>query len=422
MNQDSRKCIASGHFVLATAIVVAASGACTLTDTIAANQTDSGALNNDASAPLPDASAASDTQPSGDAQNDAATSVCGTPIASPGRGVVSPVFTSSVFGNTTNVAVSCNSLYITSPAGTGARPWEEGVLTKCDIGNCTATATTIPSFDLHYPAGFSRMGGEVLLYGRQQPYSLQSGPLDTPGDVLRIADGGGVTNLGPILDPLAGFAATFSGVSILQNDLVASRRTYHNHGDWRDVLVLGGYATTKTVTTVAAGGEVSGYRAAGWFDPVAQTARMYALGGTSSSSGIQLVNVSPATTTSLFGAPTHYSFLGTKPSAISGTDGGTPSQLTCESATTCSTPTLVLNPALPTTGVSFFGAFHGELIWQNLMNGDIMSCSLSTWATQACVPQTIAPAAPMRQGDAADASAGALFYVDTGGRVISVGL
>jgi hypothetical protein len=104
--------------------------------------------------------------------------------------------------------------------------------------------------------------------------------------------------------------------------------------------------------------------------------------------------------------------------------GTVPTQLTCESNTTCVAPTSIVNSTLPTTA-SYLGAFGGDLVYQvastsNPLVGNIFACPTATWGATACVPSALAtnvtlPSSPVQ-------SDGRSLYYVASGDVVRLGL
>lgn len=363
----------------------------------------------------PDASdAASAVDAADDAAGDASTS-CPTPV-SPGRGLVQTVATGALVGSVKSLGVACGRLLLGSGPGGGARPWESGTLRRCQLSNCATTLVTVPAFDLHAPAGFSANNDNLLAYGRSQPFSLNTGSLDTPGDVVVLGPDGVALNLGAILDPAADLAASFDHVLLRGTSLVFDRRTYHNTGNYRGVVVIRDVGGTPVMTEVAAGVQVGGVVAQ------ATPTRVFALGD-GTSTGAQLVNLIAATASPFYSGAFRRGFVRDERVGGVGWDRSTPganTQVLCESDATCDAPSSIANASLPDAG--YLGVFHDELVWSVASGGNValLSCALATWGTAACVPATVAASAPTPDGDVQ--SDGASLYYVSGGEVIRVGL
>ncbi len=347
-----------------------------------------------------------------------APSPCAAP-ASPGRGVVQTLYVGTGASAVRSLGVACGKLYLGGDAGAGARPWEAGTLRTCDVASCAATIAALPSFDLHAPARFTPEGEGLLVYGRAQPFSLQTGPLDTPGDVLRIGGDGALTNLGPLLDPAQGAAAAFDRVQRRGASVILDRRTHHNHGNYRGVVVIRDVGGAQTATEVAPGQELGGARA------MATPTRVFAV-GEGYASGALLVDPAAGTASPFYDGAFRSGFLRGERLGGVGWDrsaAGANTQVLCEADASCATPSLIPNAALPNSG--YLGVFRGELVWYepspgNPALGSLKSCPLAAWGTALCAPATLSPSAPTPDSEAHE-DGNSLYYVSAGS-VIRIGL
>ncbi len=416
--------------LLAGAGALAAIAACSTVDTATADASapidasapvDARSEPVDAPAPI-DANVGADASPDAgpaDANTDAATDANTCSAApSPGRGVVSTLYGGAGTTPVKAVGVLCGKLYLGSDVGTGARPWEGGSLRRCDITGCAATLSTVASFDLHAPARFSASVDGLLAYGRSQPFSLQTGTLDTPGDVLEIRGDGTVSNKGPLLDPAEGLSASFDHLIRRGTTLVLDRRTYHNTGNHRGVVVVRDVGGARVMTEVAPGSQVAGVLAA------ATPTRIFAL-GEGLGTGAQLVDLASGSASVFYAGAFRRGFLRGERVAGVGWDrvGGAPNtQVLCESDASCASPSILPNAALPDTG--YLGVFGGELVWQvpAAAGGSVSlaTCPVSSWGTAVCTPTTLAASVPTPDGDVQ--FDGRSLYYPSGGQVIRVGL
>jgi hypothetical protein len=340
-----------------------------------------------------------------------------------GRGVLQVALTTAgagAAGAPVSVGALCSKLYIASGGSSGARPWEGGTLTSCTVGNCAATTAAIAVGDLQFPARFTRDGNTLLAYGRVQPFSLGTGPLDTPGDVLKITHTAPAQNLGPLLDPLAGAGSSFGNVYLRGTTLFTDYKTYHNHGDYRGAVVVENAAGAPVVTGISTGGEVSGYRA-----EMSPTRAFSVSQGRGSSAFFALP--APAALTQV-PVSTLYGFLkGERFYGVSYPASGAAAytQLTCESDTTCAAPVIIANAALPAYTTEYLGAFGDDLVFRiasaaNPLIGDLKACKISTWSVSACVPETLA--AGVTLPTSLVSSDGASIYYVAAGNVMRLGL
>lgn len=337
---------------------------------------------------------------------------------SPGRGVVEVLTPAALGFQVASLGVVCDRMALSTEASGAARPWEGGTLRTCKVGACASTAAVVPSFDVHTKTRFVREGNGLLAYGGTQPFSLASGPLDTPGDVLRISNDGSVTRLGTILDPVAGAAATFGGLTFVGTSLVLDVRTYRNHGNGKGIVVIRDATGTPVVVDVVRGGEVDGYSVA------TTPTRVFALGeGYGSTS---LVDVAAAKTTPFYAGAFRKGFLRGERLVGVGWDrmsSGPSTQVMCESDASCSAPTEIANPALPSSG--YLGIVKDAIVWferatPEATTGTVKACALGTWATAVCVPETIASDVPAPEGDAH--TDGQSVYFASNGGAVRVGL
>lgn len=381
----------------------------------------------DTGAPLPDGSSA--TEPDGGpgdaavpdaARPDATTADAGTCAVapSPGRGVVEVLTPAALGFEVSSLGVVCDRMALSSEAKGAARWWEGGTLRTCKVGACASTAAVVPSFDVHTRTRFVREGHGLLAYGGTQPFSLASGPLDTPGDVIRISNDGSATRLGTILDPVAGAAATFGGLTFVGTSLVLDVRTYRNHGNGKGIVVIRDALGTPAVVDVVRGGEVDGYSVA------TTPTRLFALGeGYGSTS---LVDVAAAKTTTFYGGAFRKGFLWGERLVGVGwdrTSSAPNTQVACESDGACASPSVIENPALPSYG--YLGIVKDAIVWHErttpeATTGTIKACGLATWGTAACVPETIASDVPTPEGDAH--TDGQSVYFAANGSAVRVGL
>lgn len=381
----------------------------------------------DTGSPLPDGS--SPTEPDGGpgdaavpdaARPDATTADAGTCAVapSPGRGVVEVLTPAALGFEVSSLGVVCDRMALSSEAKGAARWWEGGTLRTCKVGACASTAAVVPSFDVHTRTRFVREGNGLLAYGGTQPFSLASGPLDTPGDVIRISNDGSATRLGTILDPVAGAAATFGGLTFVGTSLVLDVRTYRNHGNGKGIVVIRDALGTPAVVDVVRGGEVDGYSVA------TTPTRLFALGeGYGSTS---LVDVAAAKTTTFYGGAFRKGFLWGERLVGVGWDRASSApntQVACESDGACTSPSVIVNPALPNDG--YLGIVKDAIVWHErttpeATTGTIKACGLATWGTAACVPETIASDVPTPEGDAH--TDGQSVYFASNGSAVRVGL
>ncbi len=342
-----------------------------------------------------------------------------TPAASPGRGVVQTLVTSGA----ASVGIACGKLYIASGVGAGPKPWKTGTLRRCESDNCAATLALIPSFGLHFQTSFSSEGESLLAYGVQQPFSGATGPLDTPGDVLRLTAEGTVTNLGPILDAASGPAASFRNVVRRGKAIVFGWHTYHNHGDYGAVALIRKVRGTSTVKEVVGGFEVGGSTVA------ATPSRVFAI-GRGLASGARLIDTEAGTASAFYAGSFRYGF--THGERVEGVGmaptlgAQTYTQVMCESDASCAAPSVIANAALPRSG--YLGVAGDELVWHepsvaDPAVGSLKTCSLapSAWGTTACIPQVLANEIPTPNGDEI-ASDGHSLYLATHDQVLRVGL
>lgn len=417
--------LVSSWLAVSACLVVSALGACSSSPVgpgpdAGPEAPDTGAPSPDGSSPVDPDGGARDASVADAAKIDAAAPDAGTCVVapSPGRGVVEVLTPAALGFEVTSLGVVCDRMALSTQANGASRGWEGGTLRTCKVGACAATAAIVPSFDVHTRTRFVREGSGLLAYGASQPFSLASGPLDTPGDVMRISNDGVATRVGTILDPVAGAAATFGGLTFVGTSLVLDVRTYRNHGNGKGIVVIRDALGAPTVVDVVRGGEVDGYAVA------TTPTRIFALGEGYGSTSV--VDVAAAKTTLFYAGAFRKGLVWGERLVGVGWDrttSGPNTQVMCESDASCTTPRVIANPALPSDG--YLGIVKDAIVWHEratpeATTGTLKACGLATWGTAACVPETIASDVPTPEGDAH--TDGVSVYFASNGSAVRVGL